>query len=90
MARRQGGKLEPPVGKEDVGTDQERADSVLDKRHECSLDIAAVACVNDVELHPEGDSRRCHVFRHGFDIRMGWVDQQSDARGCGNKLVKQP
>ena len=49
----------------------------------------AVARVNDVDLQADCGSRRCYVFRHVFEIRVGGIDQQSDAGGCGEKIVQQ-
>ena len=80
MARRQGGKLEPPDIEQRVGTDHERIDSIANERREGSLDLAAVARPNDIDLHPDDGRRRRHVFRHVFDIRIGRIDQQSDSR----------
>src|SRR5262249_58807593 len=57
MARCQRGQLEPPAEEERVGGDQERVDSVADKRCEGGLDLAAVARPNNVDLLSEHGSR---------------------------------
>ena len=88
MARRQGGKLDPPATEENVGTDQECVDLVADKRREGSFDLAAVVHPNDIDLHPKRVSGRRHVFRHAFDILIGRIDQQSDERGRGEELAQ--
>jgi hypothetical protein len=90
MARCQGGELETPVEEERVSTDQERVDSVADKRREGSLDLTAVARLNNIDLHSEHSSRRSHVIHHALDIRIARIDQQSDAGDCGEKLAQQP
>src|SRR5262249_56823926 len=53
IARGQGGKLYPPGTEENVGTDQQCVDFVPDERREGSLDLAAVARPNNIDLHPK-------------------------------------
>ena len=42
MARRQGGKLDPPAIEERIGTDESASASLCDKRREGCLDLADV------------------------------------------------
>jgi len=87
IACRQGGHLQPPVVQERIAAYHERVGSIANKSRESSLDLAAGAGPNDIDLHPGGRRRR-HVFHHPFNIRIGWIDQQSDARGCGEKFAQ--
>jgi hypothetical protein len=41
---------------------------------EGNLDLAAGARPNDIDLHPDCERRRRHIFRHAFDIQVGRID----------------
>ena len=88
MARRQGGQLQQPAGEERVGANHERVGSIANKCPECNLDLAAVACLNDVHLHPDRGSWRRHVSGLCLGSRTIAIDQQPDTRSCGNKLAQ--
>ena len=68
MMRRQGGKLHPPAGEKGVGADEECVGPVAHKSCEGSIDLAAGASLEDLNLQPDGKSGRFHVVQRG----LGW------------------
>ena len=61
MADRQCDELFAPADEEWIGADHERAGSQLDQGCEGRVEVAFGACVQDMELQPEGAGRRLQV-----------------------------
>ena len=63
MADRQRGELFAPAREECIGADHEPARSQLDQLCEDSIEVTFGAGIQDMELQPEGTSRRLHLLR---------------------------
>ena len=68
MMRRQVDQLDAPAVEEGVAGDEEGVGPLARKRCEGSIDLAAGAGVEDVDLQPHGASGRFHVSQRGFGI----------------------
>ena len=89
MADRQCGQLFV-VGKEEwIGHDHEPTGSQFNQGCECSLDLACAACMEDMELQPEGARRCLHGSRRRLsNTGIGRVDEQGHVRRAGHHLMQ--
>src|SRR5215475_9100321 len=87
MAFRQRGKLFAPCVEESVTGHRERISSMLEQGCEGIIDIALVACSQDMELQTErlGDS----LVRLDIDSRVGRIDEKRQVGRLGDQLMQQ-
>src|SRR5262249_31084110 len=75
MPRCQRGKLNAPAIEERIGADHERTGSLAHQRRKGSLDLAAIARLDDVDLNPACGSGGCHICAYGLGVRVIWIDE---------------
>src|SRR5262245_269181 len=90
VSDRQRGELFASARKKWIGSDHEPARSQLDQLCESRIKITLGACIQDMELQPEGASRCLQFLRVGLDKSgIGWIDKQSYDARRGDQLVQQ-
>ena len=77
------------ANEESIGSDHQRAGSLLDQGCERRIEVAFAARMQDMELEPELAGRRLRVLRHGLGIGICRVDEQRNDGGRGDQLVQQ-
>src|SRR5262249_8248755 len=90
MADRQCGQLLAADKEQLIGHDHEPTGSQFDQGCEGDLDLAFAACMEDMELQPEG-ARRClqGSRKRLSNTGIGRVDEQGHARRAGHYLMQQ-
>src|SRR5262245_53237141 len=90
VAERQRGELFNPARKKWIRGDHEPTCSQLDQLCEGSVKVTFGACIQDMELQPEGASRCLQLFRVGLNKSgIGWIDNHSHGARRGDQLVQQ-
>ena len=90
MADRQRGELFGPAREECTAANHEPARSQLDQLCEDSIEVTFGAGIQDMQLQPEGTSRRLHLLSVGLGKSgFGWVDEERHDARRGNQLVQQ-
>ncbi len=85
--RRQVDQLHTPAGEEGVNVDEKGVGPLAHKSCESHIDLAAGACVEDLDFQPDGASSRLRIFQRGLGIGAGRVDEHGNASGCGHQLM---
>src|SRR5947208_1043703 len=77
------------AGKEWIGTDKKRADTLLVHRGERSVDLTRGAGIENQQLLPEAARSLTPFAFHARGFRKFRIDQQRDYCSIGNELVQQ-
>jgi len=90
VARHQLDQLDTPRVQERRVSNEKGFGPLTRNRGECSLDLAAGAGSDDLDLQPDGASRHFHISQCWLGIRcIGGIDKNSNASGPGHQLTEE-
>src|SRR5215813_7710775 len=68
-------ELRTPRGEQRIGTDEESVGPFLHEARKDCVNVAVAAGGEDLDLAPNGQSRRLHVSSQGFGVRIFGIDE---------------
>src|SRR5262245_33532797 len=90
-AGRKYGKVHTPAVEKGIGTDEEGIDPLAHEVCKGRVDLAAGACVEDLDLQSEGVGSRLHIFHRCFGTRgVGRIDENGQSRHPGYHFAQEP